>query len=31
MPDVLRLEDDDKARDESIKLEQTALDHAWAW
>ena len=31
MPDVLRLEDDEKARDESIKLEQTALDHAWAW
>jgi hypothetical protein len=31
MPDITRLEDDDKARDEVLKLQQTALDHAWNW
>jgi hypothetical protein len=30
-PDTMRLEDDDKARDEIQKLQQTALDHAWSW
>jgi hypothetical protein len=31
MPDITRLEDDDKAREEILKLQQTALDHAWSW
>ena len=31
MPDITRLEDDDKAREEVLKLQQTALDHAWSW
>ena len=31
MPDITRLEDDDKTREEILKLQQTALDHAWNW
>ncbi len=31
MPDITRLEDEEKAREEVLKLQQTALDHAWTW
>lgn len=31
MPDIMRLEDGEKERDEIANSQQTALDHAWDW